>query len=71
MRDTIINVTTLPDTLRPRFRSKRVRVSEDNGSVILTPVSYETTNLWGLLPDDRFTTEKYLEQKKADKELEA
>ena len=73
MNDTIINVGTLPPTLKRRFRSKRVYVREDNnGSVILTPcTSTKPPDLWGLLPDGKFTTEKYLEQKKADKELEA
>ena len=72
MSDTTINVRTLPEILRRRIRSNRVRISEDNGSVILTPVATtEPKNLLGLLPDGRFTTEKYLAQKKADKELES
>ena len=72
MSDTTINVITLPEPLRRRIRSTRVRISEDNGSVILTPITTtESKSLLGLLPDSRFTTEKYLAQKKADKELES
>ena len=72
MSDVTINVSTLPEPLRCRIRSTRVRISENNGSVILTPLTTtESKSLLGLLPDSRFTTEKYLAQKKADKELES
>jgi len=72
MEDMILNVDTLPKPLHRRIRSDRVRVHEENGTFILTPVpKSETTNLWGLLPDGKFTTEKYLAQKRQDKELES
>ena len=71
MDETIMSVNTLPELLNRRFRSGRVRVREENGVMTLTPVaSTEPTDLWGLLPDGMFTTEKYLAQKKLDKELE-
>ena len=38
MQETILNVNTLPEPLSRRFRSSRVRVTEDNGNVILAPV---------------------------------
>ena len=38
MYETILNVNTLPEPLSRRFRSTRVRVTEDNGNVILAPV---------------------------------
>ena len=69
--DEILNVKTLPEPLYRRFRSDRVRVHEENGVVTLTPVdNAEPADLWGLLPDGKFTTEKYLAQKRADKDLE-
>jgi len=72
MDEMIINVSTLPEQLHRRFRSERVRIREDNGSVILTPViSKESTDLWGLLPSDKFTTADYLTQKKQDKDMES
>ena len=72
MEELIINVSTLPEQLNRRFRSERVRVREDNGSVILTPViNKESTDLWGLLPSDKFTTADYLTQKKQDKDMES
>ena len=69
--DEILSVKTLPEPLIRRFHSDRVRVHEENGVVILTPVvNAEPTDLWGLLPDGKFTTEKYLAQKRQDKDLE-
>jgi virulence-associated protein VagC len=71
MQELMLNTNTLPDTLHSRIRADRVSVREENGTIILTPVTKsQTTNLWGLLPDDKFTSEKYLAQKRQDKELE-
>jgi hypothetical protein len=38
MEEMIMNVNTLPEPLYRRFRSDRVRVHEENGVVMLTPV---------------------------------
>lgn len=71
MEDTILNVNTLPEPLFRRIRSDRVRVHEEDGVIMLTPVvNTEPVDLWGLLPDGKFTTNKYLAQKRLDKELE-
>jgi virulence-associated protein VagC len=66
----MISVNTLPESLRRRFPSGRVRIHEDgNGKVTLTPVP-KPTKLWGLLPKGLLTTEDYFAQKRLDKELE-
>jgi len=38
MEEMILNVNTLPEPLYRRFRSDRVRVHEENGVVVLTPI---------------------------------
>jgi len=38
MEDMILSVSTLPEQLHRRFRSDRVRVHEENGAIVLTPV---------------------------------
>ena len=43
MYETILNVNTLPEPLSRRFRSTRVRVTEDNGNVILAPIFSDDT----------------------------
>jgi hypothetical protein len=72
MNEIILETKALPEPLYRRIRSDRVRVHEENGSIVLTPVigNEESTDLWGLLPDGAFTTEKYLVQKRSEKELE-
>lgn len=72
MEDSILNVNTLPESLHRRLRCDKVRVHEENGTVILTPITdIKPTELWGLLPEGLFTSEKYLAQKRRDKELES
>ena len=77
MEDTIINVNTLPESLHNRFRSTRVRVREENGVVTLTPVNDTKKDVWGaleqlrlMLSDGRMSSENYMAQKQADKELD-
>ena len=73
MVDTIINVKTLPETLRRRIRSSRVKITESNGTVILTPVDNVNEQLvsidriFGMFSDGKISTEKYSVQKQLDK----
>ena len=78
MDDMILSVNTLPEPLHRRFRSDRVRVHEENGTVILTPVQEASKDVtWPALnrlrtkiSDGRLSTERYVAQKQIDKELE-
>ena len=76
MIDTIINVKTLPETLRRRIRSSRVQVSENNGAVILTPVDnaneqlMSVNRIFGMFSDGKISTDKYIAQKQLDKDME-
>ena len=75
MEEMIISVNTLPEPLFRRIRSTRVRVREENGDLILTPI--ENTNeqenaierLCGMFAG-QLSTEEYVAQKQLDKELE-
>ena len=45
MDEIILNVSTLPEPLHRRIRSPKVRVREENGEIILTPIlNIEITN---------------------------
>ena len=77
MNDMILSVDTLPEPLYRRFRSDRVRVHEENGVVMLTPVQESQQDAWtvleqlrDMLSDGRMSTESYVAQKQIDKELE-
>ena len=70
MENMILSVSTLPEALHRRIRSDRVRVHEENGTIVLTPISKaDDIDLWGLLPEGKFTTEKYLAEKAQEKEI--
>ena len=46
MEDSIISVNTLLELLQRRIRSGKVRIREENGDIILTPVeSIDTTEV--------------------------
>ena len=77
MEEMIMNVNTLPEPLYRRFRSDRIRVHEENGVVMLTPVQEPREDAWkaldrlrDMLSDGRMSTEGYMAQKQIDKELE-
>ena len=77
MNDMVLSVNTLPEPLYRRFRSDRVRVHEENGVVMLTPIHDSHQDAWmaleqlrDMLSDGRMSTESYVAQKQLDKELE-
>ena len=72
MSEIILSTRTLPEPIYRRISSDKVRVYEENGNIILTPVfnTDDSSDLWGLLSGGKFTTDKYLAQKRLDKELE-
>jgi len=43
MKDSIVSVNTLLELLQRRIRSGRVRVREENGDIILTPIAIADT----------------------------
>lgn len=73
MEDFILNVNTLPEPLHRRIRSEKVKVHEADGVFTLIPLSEKseyTSRLFGMFSDGKLSTEKYMMQKQADKELE-
>ena len=78
MMDEILSVNTLPEPLHRRFRSDRVRVHEENGVVMLTPVQEPSKDatwpalnrLRAKISDGKLSTERYVAQKQIDKVLE-
>jgi hypothetical protein len=75
MDDVILNVNTLPEPLYRRIRSDTVRVHEENGVIMLTPVKpvseqeQAVNRLCGMFTG-KLSTEGYMAQKQLDKELE-
>jgi virulence-associated protein VagC len=73
MSDMILDVQTLPETILSKIHTEKVRVHEENGSIILTPVIEKKQNfdvLFGMFSDGKISTEEYMKEKQIEKELE-
>jgi len=74
MTETVLNMSALPDLLLKKIPTKKVRVTELDGVIQLVPVKENidcTLRLRGLFAGDtNMTVDKFLERKRADKELD-
>ena len=73
MEEVILSVDTLPAPLYRYIHSKKVKAHESDGVITLTPI-IETkdslSRLFGMFSDGRLSVDKFMEQKRSDKELE-
>jgi virulence-associated protein VagC len=73
MSDMILDVRTLPEMIFARIHTEKVKIHEENGSIILTPVVEKKQNfdaLFGMFSDGKISTEEYMKEKQIEKELE-
>ena len=73
MTEMIINADTLPEALFSLVQTEKIRVLENDGIITMTPFREEfdcTAELYGVCSDGKLTLDKFLEWKRADKELE-
>ena len=74
MTDTVTTTIALPEILFSLIKTEKVRVREVNESIMLTPVKEKvdcTIGLRGMFAGDpNMTVEKFMERKRADKELD-
>jgi hypothetical protein len=69
----ILDVQVLPEPIFSKIRTNKVKIHEENGSIILTPFSEEEPrfdHLVGMFSDGKMSIDKFLSQKQLDKELE-
>ena len=60
----------LPQEFVNKINSKRVMISEVDEGLLLTPIPGQASRIRGVLKGTGFSTERYFEQKRADKEQE-
>jgi virulence-associated protein VagC len=73
MADMILDVQTLPETIFSKISTKKVKIHEENGSIVLTPITEIKQNfdvLFGMFSDGKISTEEYMKEKQIEKELE-
>ena len=73
MADIVLDVQTLQEAIFSKISTKKVRMHEENGSIILTPIVKPKQNfdaLFGMFSDGKISTEEYMREKQLEKELE-
>jgi hypothetical protein len=73
MDSLILETSTLPELLIERIHSPQVRVVEKDGFIALEPLIEPVEaikKLRGMLKDEYFSLDAFLERKHSDKELE-
>jgi len=72
MSEIVLNTNTLPEPLLRLIRTKRVKVREADGEILLSPISDEKKGcpLRGLCADGKVSSYSFMERKQAEKELE-
>ena len=73
MSDMILNINMIPDAIFSRIKTEKVRLHEENGTFILTPVEEEKKSfdrLVGMFSDGKLSIDNYLKEKQLEKELE-
>lgn len=64
------NTLKLPERIAKQLRGKRIEVTEVREGILLKASSNPISEARGFLKGKRFTTQRYLEMKKLEKELE-
>jgi hypothetical protein len=72
MTEMVIKTKTLPEPLFRLIPTERVKVREVRGEIRLTPIKETIADcpLLGMFADGKISTEKFIENKRAEKELE-
>lgn len=73
MESMIIDRETLPYAINSYIHSEKIRLVEENGTIILSPISDKYAILektFGMFSDGRLSSDRFIQGKKADKELE-
>ncbi len=60
----------LPESIAKRLRGKRIEIAEIKEGILLKPTGNPIAEARGFLKGKRFTTQKYLEMKMTEKELD-
>jgi len=73
MLDMVLDVQTLPETIFSRIPTEKVRIHEEDGSILLTPITekkFDFDVLFGMFSDGRLSVDDFIKEKQIEKELE-
>ncbi|MBZ4654598.1 MAG: hypothetical protein JG781_1955 [Peptococcaceae bacterium] len=60
----------LPETIAKKLKGRKVEIIDEGDRIIITPIDNPVMKARGMFKGGNFSTEKLMEQKKLDKELE-
>ena len=66
MSDIILDINMVPEVIFSRIKTKKVKLHEENGVLILTPVSEKEKSfdrLTGMFSDGKLSIDNYLKEK--------
>ena len=64
------NMLKLPERIAKRLRGKRIQITEVEEGILLKPADHPIAEAKGFLKGRGFSSNEYLETKRAEKELE-
>ncbi|MDR1248946.1 MAG: hypothetical protein LBK63_06555 [Treponema sp.] len=73
MEAIIIDRETLPETIISYIHSKKVKLVEENGNIILSPINDQYLILeksFGMFSDGKLSSERFMKEKEIEKKLE-
>ena len=72
MTELILQTQTLPPQLFPLIQTERVRVRQENGNVVLSPIQEQDSRcpFYGIARDMNYTVDDLMADKAREKELE-
>jgi hypothetical protein len=72
MESMISDREILPEPLFSYIRSEKIKVFEENGNIILSPIKRKpnVNDLFGMFNDGKLSSEDFIKQKAIEKEME-
>jgi hypothetical protein len=72
MESIIIDREILPEPIISYFNTKKIKIFEENGNVIFSPISNKPNldELVGMFSDGKLSSENFIKQKAIEREME-
>jgi len=72
MESLVIDRNMLPEPIFSYIHSEKIRISEENGNVILSPIKNKPNidELFGIFNDGKMSSNDFIKQKAIEKEME-
>jgi hypothetical protein len=69
----VLDINMVPETIFSHIKTDKVKFHEENGTILLTPVTEKKTDfdvLFGMFSDGKLSVDEFIKEKQVEKELE-